>query len=104
METLLKQNNKDIFLIEFEKDESDFEYSITFSVYEAISWNGINQVVEETELYLKGFIKWDGCSHLYFGDKGYIHLCGKVDFENHKKVLDAVWEVASKKIKNWDDE
>lgn len=46
-----------------------------FEVYEVISWEADNSKAPcDTELYLKGAIKWDGCSHLYFGHKGYLHL------------------------------
>lgn len=101
-EVLIKEGDHVNYLIEFE--ESDFETSATFNVFEVFSW-GMEYEVLETEHYLKGHIKWDGCSHIWFGDKdGYIHLCGKNYFESHKKVMDAIWDMCSKKIKYWDSE
>lgn len=100
MEPLITTNNRVEYLIEFTSD--NFEYSINFNIHEVISWTGETNEIYDKELYLKGEIKWDGCSHFWFGEDGYIHMCGKDSFEDHKKVFDAVWELASKKIKGWD--
>lgn len=54
--------------------------------------------------YLHGKIKFDGCSDIKFPDTNEIHLCGKRDFKYLKDVLDAIWDVCSKKIIYWDDE
>lgn len=84
------------FLIEFDEGQN-FETRAEFSVFEVTSW--IDDKPCDIELYLKGTIKWDGCSHIYFGDEnGYLHLCGKFYFDQHKKVIDAIWDVCSKKI------
>lgn len=47
-----------------------------------------NQVYKE-EVYLSGFIKWDSCSHFYFGENGesYLHLCGQQAIPNHNKLM-----------------
>lgn len=49
---------------------------------------------DEKEQILSGFIKWDGCSHLYFGDKepdgganSYWHACGA---EGYRTVVAAM--------------
>lgn len=103
MKTLIKDDEYIKFQIEFE--EGDFEASASFTVYEVTSWDADTNEVLETEQYLKGYIKWDGCSHIWFGkENGYLHLCGKQFFENHKKVMDAIWDVCSKKIKSFDNE
>jgi hypothetical protein len=45
--------------------------------------------------YVHGFIKWDGCSHLYFGDDdGYLHVCGSRNWVQLTKTLDAVLALA----------
>jgi len=103
MEVLIKDGDYVNYLIEFE--EGDFETSATFNVFEVTSWNADNNEVLDTEHYLKGYIKWDGCSHIWFGDEnGYLHLCGKTYFERHKQVIDAIWDVCSKKIKGFDND
>lgn len=98
METLVKSGESPLFLIEFTED--DFEYSAVFNVYIVNSW--IDDEPEETELYLKGIVKYDGCSHFWFGEQeGYLHLCGKFYYEAHKKLMDAIWNICSKKITTW---
>jgi hypothetical protein len=100
MEVLIKEGDYVNFFIEFE--DGDFEASATFNVLEATSWDAENKEVLETEHYLKGYIKWDGCGHIWFGDEdGYMHLCGKSNFESLKQVMDAIWEICSKKITGW---
>lgn len=101
METLIKDGDFIEFLIEFE--DGDFELSANFNVFEVCSWSADTNEVSETELYLKGYVKWDGCSHFWFGESdGYLHLCGKRYFEKHKEVMDKIWDICSKKIKKWD--
>lgn len=103
METLISTDNYINFLIEFE--EQDFEERANFKVYEVVSWTGDTSEPIDKELYLKGTIKWDGCSHIYFGDgDGYLHLCGKHFFEQHKRVIDAIWDICSKKIINFNND
>lgn len=46
---------------------------------------------------LTGFIKWDDCGHLWFGEDdkdggGYVHMCGRHDMENWVKLLNALFE------------
>jgi hypothetical protein len=104
METLIKEDDTVLFLIEF---EGDFESSATFNVFEVLCWDGETNEVTGTEKYLHGYIKWDGCSHVWFGKEdnpGYLHLCGKGFFERHKQVMDAIWDICSKRIIGWDED
>lgn len=101
MEILIKENGYVNFLIEYEKIT---DFSITFNVHQVVSWEtNDNNTVSETEHYLKGDIRWDGCSHFNFGnERGYMHLCGKGDYNNMTKVLEALWKEASVRIESWD--
>ena len=57
------------------------------------------------ERYMDGTIKWDGCSHLYFGDSGgsgYLHFCGKESYTRHTELMSFLFEKASKVIKGWE--
>lgn len=56
----------------------------------------ITKNVEEAENYVNGMVKWDGCSHYYFGDsEGYLHLCGTESMESLKEIVDDIfWECA----------
>ena len=47
---------------------------LLFEAPEGTSWKPTEDV-EKGEIYIKGTIKWDGCSHNDFGDGGYIHGC-----------------------------
>ncbi len=45
--------------------------------------------------YFRGFVKWDGCSHVYFGEaknSGYLHLCGGDKFLKLGRIIQAVYE------------
>ena len=101
METLIKNGERITHLIECEDDKHS---SLNFKVHEVISWTMDNEVSDIEEL-LNGHIKWDGCSHIWFGDNDkYLHLCGKSEFDKLKKVLDAVWDKAEKEIVIFDKE
>lgn len=98
MEILIEEEGRIEYLIKFEDEAS--ETSVTFKVYEVVSWDTDNHEVVETEHYLKGYIKWDGCSHIWFGDEdGYLHFSGRDSFEKHKQVMDAIWEICSKRMR-----
>lgn len=100
METLIEENEIVLFQIEFE--EGDYEFSATFNVFEVISWSVKTSAIFETEQYLKGYVKGDGSCHFWFGDDdGYIRLSGKDGIEKHKKVMDAIWSICTKKIKHF---
>lgn len=89
------------FLIEWHKAEDHYA---EFTVYEVTSWE-MDNIPCDYERYISGEIKWDGCSHITFGDEnGYIHLCGKHDFDKHCNLLQALWDVCSKRIKSFDSE
>lgn len=53
----------------------------------------MTQNIEEAQTFIRGIVKWDGCSHFYFGDnEGYIHLCGKFEIEKIAQVIKKVYE------------
>lgn len=91
------------FLIEWEKIEG---LHADFIVHEINSWTTDN-IPSDYEKYLNGTIKWDGCSHIWFGGEdrdGYLHLCGKHYFDKHCKLLQAMWDICSKRIEDFDSE
>lgn len=47
--------------------------------------------IEEAEVYLDGFVKWDGCSEL---DQGNPHWCGAVGFGQHILLLEYIYKRA----------
>lgn len=60
----------------------------------------------EAATYVRGTVKWDGCSHLYFGDEtehdGYLHLCGKRHFDRLTRLLAWVWARAAQDVPGFD--
>ena len=106
MKTLLEDGGYILFQIEVAENVA---HSMEFKVYEVMGWacDGENSPCG-TELYVHGLIKWDGCSHVYFGEceggfpNGYLHLCGKDYWEKHNKMMTALWDLASVTIEGWD--
>lgn len=94
------------------KIDDDTDYRMDFEVFEVVSWECDDaNTPSDTELYMTGVIKWDGCSHVYFGEKdetgnqdGYLHLCGKSYWDGHVKLMQAVYALAEKTIKKYDKE
>ena len=80
------------------------EHCANFIVYEISRW-GIDDSydINDDELVLKGLIKWDGCSHVNFGDNsGYMHLCGKSHWIQFTEMLPKVYEWVTSQIKRYD--
>jgi len=97
------------------KITEETDYCICFEVYEVSAWKEDPKTKRYTvpcdvELYLTATIKWDGCSHFWFGEEedgkqdGYIHLCGKCCFDKHVKLIQELFEFGSKRIKRFDHE
>ena len=101
MEILIKEDDYINYFIETEPDK---EVSLNFKVWQVNSWSMDNKPCkDDLEIFVRGIIKWDGCSHIYFGDEdGYLYLCGRKYFDDMKKVLDAVWEKAEKEVAGFD--
>jgi hypothetical protein len=50
------------------------------------------QSFENAERYVEGFVKWDGCSHVCFGNEdAQLHLCGKSEFDKLATILAAIY-------------
>ena len=84
------------------------DHMMAFDGYEVIAWDENNNPVE-MELYISGTIKWDGCSHVLFGEhdedgnqNGYLHLCGAHEWRKHIKIMTEVYKFASENITNFD--
>ena len=88
---------------------TDLDYMIGFTVYKVTSWE-MNGDICDTEQYLKGTIKWDGCSHWWFGEEedgksdGYLHLCGYEHIKRHCELVDTIFKYCAENMKNFDKE
>lgn len=65
--------------------------------------NAVEQ--EKALVYLRVLIKWDGCSHVYFGGSpGYLHLCGSFNWKKHVKLMEWIYKEAEKLLPQLKDE
>lgn len=68
------------------------------SVDEVTGWlSGEARTPAEFEPFLKIMIKWDSCSHVWYGDgdgDAYLHLCGVADFVKHARLMKELYELA----------
>lgn len=66
---------------------------------EATGGMDMTENLEEAQALLSGYIKWDACSHVTFGDEnGYIHLCGGISWFNLIESIKRIWEIARKTL------
>ena len=101
------------------KTDEDVEFSMTCEVFDVVSWEGDTDQPYEVEGYLKAYIKWDGCSHVWFGEEegdaephtdgsrprdGYLHLCGKRYWQKHSEIMLKLYELAENTITRFDPE
>jgi hypothetical protein len=61
--------------------------------------------MDEAEVYLEGYIKWDGCCEL---DMGCPHWCGPEDFKQHFRLLEWIYKRSRELLEagreyGWDD-
>lgn len=70
-------------------------------VYTAAAPNFVTDF-DQAERFVDGSIKWDGCSHLNFGDgednPGYMHVCGARYFRNLASALRETFLIASREM------
>ena len=80
------------------QDEKTGEYTVLNYEKEGATEERTEEL-EEAHTYFRGSIKWDACSHVYFGDEdGYLHLCGGMNWKNLMEVMRRVWEYACEKL------
>lgn len=102
------------------------EYRVEFKIYEILGWeDGDSQektygrplyrragahssgdtveTLEESEVYLSGFVKWDGCSNWRFDeqDRCMLHGCSKADVQRFGDVMAACWDWTAELCPNW---
>lgn len=56
------------------------------------------------EIYVHGFVKWDGCSNWHFNiqDKSVIHFCGKDDLNKVSALLARCWTISEEECPMFD--
>lgn len=61
------------------------------------------ETIEESEPYLRGFVKWDGCSNWYFvqQDRCMLHGCSREDLLWHGKIMALCWDFTMETLPTW---
>lgn len=103
-EFYLKDGKYDIFSLSIMRFD---EYSISFIVHEITGWSEDNEPAG-FEDYLSGTIKWDGCSHIWFGEDqgdkdGYIHMCGVGTWKRHCMLMEWIYKTVFALFENADE-
>ena len=103
METYIIKNSENRFgvLVQLES----LEFAIDFKIFQITS-EATNEEGEDTLLLdqiVDGSIKWDGCSNINYGDKGYIHSCSPEDIINMHKAIEFCWKKAEKSFSEEDE-
>jgi hypothetical protein len=95
---------------------SQNEGSVIFSVFEVASRTCDTNEPIEVEDYLEAMVKFDGCTHVWFGtneinDAGhkvrdsYLHLCGAYCIKRHMEVMRLVLKTGMELLgKNFEKE
>lgn len=73
------------------------DHFFSFQANRVHGWDDEKRPVDP-EKYLHGTIKWDSCSHLYFGtdsdNDGYVDMGGVSDFQDHVALLKFLYGLA----------
>lgn len=110
MEKVVKRFFDDEFFVvaKSSTDEIDHFFWIDFVVYEVPAtdsdgkryfnvkgYTGSGEYVEnyeEAEIFIKGYLKWDGCTEWDFVDVG--HFCGRESAHILTRIIDALYDMA----------
>lgn len=82
------------------------DYNVEFKAYEIVANDGKKMYerkdskgsgdevyeLKDAQTLIRGLVKWDGCSHFFFGDEeGYIHLCGRYCIVNVSELIKKIF-------------
>jgi hypothetical protein len=99
--------------------DGDMPMSVDFSVYETIEdstgkyWYlpedgvAIDFTLDSpvgAEVFMSGFLKWDGCHHFTFPaqDSCMLHICGLNGWESFNKMIEKLYETAGEMMqRDW---
>ena len=89
-----------VYEITGHSQNKDGEWSVPlFEKKGAQSSEELTENIDEAQTLIRGYIKWDSCSHIYFGDEeGYIHVCGGKSWFNLMEAIKRIWAIAREKL------
>lgn len=70
--------------------------------YEIIGSSGTTNDIEKAQPVIKGHIKYDGCSHVDFGDDGYIHICGSDSWLNFIEAIKRIYDISKENLRSFE--
>lgn len=76
-------------------DEAEGSDGLLFNCTTATGGSGVTPHIAAADVYLHGTIKFDGCSHNYFGDpdrRGYIHCCQREQLTRLGPLYDRLFD------------
>jgi hypothetical protein len=95
-----------------------YEYRVEFKAYEVATEGGdpwwprksamssmdLTSVLAEAQVYVHGWVKWDGCSDWYFDaqDDVMLHGCTRHDLKRIGDLLTWCWDQTAKLCPKWD--
>ncbi len=88
------------FYIEY-KDE---ECRMDFEVYEIEQYDPKYFNKDESELYIRGHVKWDGCSNWDLVENHTVmyHACSREGIFIISEVMAKCWDIAKEKLERFD--
>ena len=86
-----------VFVISITKKTS---HHIEFSAEKVVSWTIKDEPID-TEKYLSGSVKFDGCSNIEFEDD-IMHFCGEKDVIDHCMLMKGIYKMAESEISGWE--
>lgn len=72
---------------------------MNFKVLEHTMWENNQPISLQDEFFISGFIKWDGCCEIKFGEDGVIHFCGEKESQYLEIVMTHIWAIANRALK-----
>jgi hypothetical protein len=81
----------------------EYSHYFSYTVDEATMWDEDDKIVDVAP-YLKGSIKWDGCSDWDMTPNNVcLHICGVADLKRHVRLLQYLWVYAQENMEAFDE-
>lgn len=78
------------------------EVTITFDVFEVISWDCKTHKPIDTEKFMNVYLNWYGCMDICFNDS--MHFCGKRSVKQHCDMMSSIIDKIGPLIPYFDKE
>lgn len=115
MDTALARHERHFFDLQFSVVAEVYSHRVDFKIYDMVawaddtpSWSGGGScfvgTLAEADVYLHGFVKWDGCSNWHFNEQdcGMLHGCSRENVQRFGDVLGRCWDWTAELLSNWD--